>query len=238
MGVLDKLAAATPNTKLVEICLNGALQAEWDKLATSLQNVGIQDQSLAAEQTTGILQKMEEIRGEMIASQVQFEMEQLDWAERINLQAAHPPREGNFVDRIRNYNVDTYARAVIMGSCVSVTDGDGDKVTEIPSDLWDRLLGRGARGEPGYIKSALNAGEVNDLSVAAIEVNDTGTSIPPSAHSLLVSQDSGMSSEASGPGEAGSLPASSEAGSQPTSPSTSTSPTSAAPMETSSLAGD
>lgn len=238
MGVLDTIAAATPNTKVIKICLNGALQGQWDALEGSLQNVALGTQSLAAEQTTDILRQMEELREQIAASEVSFEMEQMDWAERINLQAAHPPREGHFVDRLRNYNTETYARAVIIASCVSVTDGTGDKATTIPAELWDRLLGKGARGDEDYIKSALNAGNVDDLTVAAIDVNDKGASVPPSARSLLASQDSGTSSEASGPGTAGSLPADSEAGSQPTSPSTSTPTTSAPPTEPSSLAGD
>lgn len=202
MSVLDTLAAATPNRRSVKICVNGALQAEWDALVEQLPDVVVET-SLAAENVTAVAQELEAMRGRIAASEVTFEFEQLEWTKRIALQAAHAPRPGHFVDGLRGFNVDTYTPLIIRKSCVAVVGADGDRATEIPDPLWTSLFGDpGDPDDPERppVKGSLNAKQVNDLLAAAIDVNDGVTSVPPSARSLLQSQDSGASSAQPSPG--------------------------------------
>lgn len=203
MGVLATLSGATPHRRIVKICVDGAAQAEWDVLLAELDEAVAQDSkagSLAAERTTEKLEQMEAVRERIAASEVSFEVEQLDWTARVALQAAHPPRKDNFIDQVRGYNVETYQLAVVRGSTEAVEDVNGDRATEIPDDTWDALLGRGKAGDEDYVKGALNAKDVDKLVRAAIDANDGETTVPPSARSLLVSQDSGASLAQPGPG--------------------------------------
>lgn len=202
MSVLDRLNAATATTSSIKICLDGEKQAEWDQILNNLEDTSLQATSLAAEETTAKIDRMEALRAEVAASEVTFDMRQMDWTARLNLQAAHPPRAGDFIDRSRGYNVVTYSREVIPRSCTAVTDGEGDTTTNVPPDTWLHLLGRGEEGDPDYIPPALNFGQVEELFSAAVKVNDTGTSIPPSARSFSPNPGSGTSSKSSKPGKA------------------------------------
>jgi hypothetical protein len=43
VSVLDTIRAATPTRKAVTMCLDGALQAEWDSALAALDEAGEQD---------------------------------------------------------------------------------------------------------------------------------------------------------------------------------------------------
>lgn len=230
MGVLDTLTAATSSRKSVTICLDGAAQAEWEATFLTLETAALADEkpdagaSMATPtpNTTAVIEKLEEIRERMAASEVTFVFEQTGWTKRIALQAEHPARDGNLVDQLRGHNVETYTAAIIKSSCVSVTDGTGDTATDIPDALWDRLLGY-TDDDGTEHKGALNLRQVQSLYTAAAEVNDGDTRVPISARSLLQSQDSGASSEQHSPGT--SPRSGSAAGNRRTSPKSSTTKT-------------
>lgn len=231
MSVLDTLRAATPARKSVEMCVNGALQAEWDATLDELDKADETGTgSLAQPAVTEIADRLDALREQMAASKVTFHFEKMPWAARLALQAEHPPREGNMVDRIRGFNAETYYPAYIRGSVCSVVGVDGEEVTEIPDDVWDSLLG--VNGSAG----SLNTGQVNTLIGLADAVNNGQTSVPPSARSLLESQVSGASLAQPSPG-ADLPPSGSEDGSPSGSPSTSTSPTTSTSGDESALAG-
>lgn len=216
MSVLDTLKKASPNRRSVTLCVDGALQAEWDALTAKLQDAVTADTaagagSLAMPATTQLIEDMDSIRERMAASEVTFLFEQMPWEARLALQAQHPPREKNMADRIRGLNTATFYPALIRGSCVSVTGADGDTVTEVPDEIWEGLLGDPEAGTKG----SLSMGQVNQLTQAAQAVNDGETTVPPSARSLLGSRDSGASLAQPSPGT--SPPADSKAGSRPTS---------------------
>lgn len=203
MGVLATLSGATPHRRFVKICVDGAAQAEWDRLLAELDEAVDKDGkvgSLAAENTTAKLEQMEAVRERIAASEVGFEVEQLDWTSRIALQADHPPRKDNLFDQVRGYNVETYQMAVVRASTVAVEDVNGDRATEVPEETWRSLLGHGKPGDDDHVKGALNAKDVDKLVRAAVDANDGETKVPPSARSLLVSQDSGASLAQPGPG--------------------------------------
>jgi len=218
MGVLDKLNAASPRTVTEEICLDAALEHEWDLLQRSLPDAAKADDDAAAleeegasladpmPQTRARVDAMEELRGRMAASVVTFVFGGMPWTERLELQASHPPRKGHLVDSLRGWNIETFTRALIQRCCREVTDADGDTLTEIPDEVWDDLLGREARPATDDERAReakppkLNYQQVNRLFVAAFKTTDGEAQVPPTARSLLVSQDSGASLAQPGPG--------------------------------------
>lgn len=228
MGVLDTMNAASPSRKTVPMCLDGAVQAEVDAIEASFQAALDEDKkghgSLAnpAPAFTAAVHRREELREQVARSQVTFVFERMPWTERVALQAEHPPRTGNIADLARGYNFETFLPALIRGSVVEVTDATGDTETDIPDDTWDSLLGtpavaaaKAADGQPARRASAgsLNHAQVSRLVDAATAVNEKSTTVPPSALSLLASQDSGESSAQPSPGT--SARAGGKAGSRP-----------------------
>ena len=193
MSVLDTLKAASRSTREVTLCVDSALQAEHDAALDKLNRAAEQDArdgSLAEPQpaTIAAAKAMEDVRDRMEASLVTFRFVQLPWAERLMMQAQHPPRDGNIADTFSGYNVESFTPALIRACCVAVIGTDGEEVTEIPDDVWDSLL------------AALNYQQVNLLTTAALMVNDQETKVPPSARFLLESQDSEASLSQPDPG--------------------------------------
>ncbi|HEY1179555.1 MAG TPA: hypothetical protein VGF17_25655 [Phytomonospora sp.] len=202
MGVLDTLANGSPNQHSVTMCVDGALQAEWDATVNAIEDAAAADEragSLAMEHLTAAVAHLDEIRDKVAASEVTFLFRQLPWPKRLTLQSEHPPRDGNLVDQVRGFNVETYLPALIKASCVSVTDAAGDTATTIPDPVWQGLLG-GVHDNGDHVDGSLNFKQVNDLVQAATEVNDSETRIPTSARSLLKSQDFGASLAQPDPG--------------------------------------
>lgn len=203
MGVLDTMGSATRGTREETLILDAALAARWDELNQSLlaaTNTDDKDDagSLAVSSVTRIATEMEEIRGQVEASQVTFEFEPMDWADKVLLQAEHPPRDGNVADRLRGFNVSTFVPAIIKACCVKVTDAAGDEATEIPDEKWDHLLGNPDADPP--IRPALAPGQVTKLFVSAQDSNQGESKVPPSARFLLESLDSGASLAQPSPG--------------------------------------
>lgn len=223
MSVLDTLRGATAARKSVTMCVDGALQAEWDSLKDQLDDAAREDTqngSLALPKTTAIVNQMDELREKVAASEVTFLFEKMDWSERLALQAAHPPRDNNLPDRIRGFNNATFYPALIKASCVSVAGADGDVATDVPDEVWDALLGTPATDDKPAVPGSLNLGQVNTLSAAANHVNDGETTVPPSARFLLGNQDSEASLAQPSPGTP--PPSGSEDGNPSGSPTTST----------------
>lgn len=243
MSVLDTLKAATPARRKVRVILDAALQAEWDDALDALQEAVRSDKtrdpgaSLAdVPAVTGAREHLDEIRGRIAASEVVFEVEQLDWRQRLAIQAQHMPRRGHAIDETRGWNSDTYPPAIIKATVVKIVGrgplGEPDETTDIPAEVWDHLLGVPARepdpddpddeGQPA-IKAALNLRSIMDLQSAAESANDKVSAVPPSARSFLAIPGSGASSTQPGPGE--SAPDGSEGGSPAGSPTSSTTTT-------------
>lgn len=237
MGVLDTLAAATLARRTVTMVLDGALHAELEahdfgaaldrdeaavREATALDDAA-QDFENPTRHVDALdhtahfkaaVEAHEALRDRILASQVTWTLQSLDWRERIALQAEHPPRPGNVGDSVRGYNFEAYLPELIRRSVVSATDGAGDTTPgdKIPSTTWDALLGvagvpaREATGdEPARkarkaVAGSLNSAQLNELLEAATEVNEKGPTVPTSARSLLESLDSGASSTQPSPG--------------------------------------
>jgi hypothetical protein len=201
VSALDALRAATPTRKAVTMCLDGALQAEWDAAVEAIDEAAKKDAeggSLAGAMpaTEAAFKHLDSLADKVSASEVTFlfAAERLSWGEYLRLQADHKPREGNVLDRIRGFNVETFYPALIRATCVSVSTADGEP-EEVPADVWDTLLGDGDK--PG----SLNLKQVNNLVAGAEFVMNGETAVPPSARSLLKSRDFGASLAQPSPGE-------------------------------------
>lgn len=243
MGVLDTLNAAAPARRTVTMCLDGATQARVDAIDATFQAAVDHDTMHGTVEDprpalTAAVNEREQLRDAIAASTVTFVFERVPWAERVAIQAAHPPRVGVLVDARSGFNFETFWPAMIRRSVVSVTDADGDEVTDIPDETWDALLGtpptpvldddEQETGEvvPGTAGS-LNLSQVNRLIAAANIVNEESPAVPRSARFLVESQDSEASSTPPSPGT--SAPDGSTAGSRPGSPTSSTTTTDPTP---------
>lgn len=193
MSVLDTLKNASARTREVTLCVDGALQAEYERLKESLEEAAEKDVTSASLADPGqnvreAVEALAAVEERMQAALVTFKFRQLPWTQRLALQAEHPPRDGNIGDGFRGYNVETFIPVLIRESCASVVGADGDEQTKVPAEVWDTLL------------AALNFQQVNLLSQAALTINDQDTQVPTSARFLLESQDSEASSEQPSPG--------------------------------------
>jgi hypothetical protein len=213
MGVLDTIQQATKARRSVKLILDAALDDEWLSLQSQLVDAADKDAdagSLARPATTALVNRMEKIRAQVEASEVTFVFEQVPWAERIALQVEHPAREGNTLDRLSGYNVETFTPAIIRRACIGAF-GDGEtEPTPLDDKVWDDLFAK------------LNYGQVDRLLTVAIATNDGVARVPSSARSLLGTQDSGASLAQPGPGT--SARNASKAGSRRTSRKSSATP--------------
>jgi hypothetical protein len=203
MSALDRLAKATKARREVTLILDVALEAEWQSLRERLSEAADQDvlatmnaagevegasMANAMPATTALVEQMEALREQVEASQVTFLFESLSWSDRIALQAAHPPREGNRLDELQGANLDTFMPAVIRATCFGVRDGDGEEPEPVPDETWDTLL------------PTLAFAQMQRLYDGAATVNDGLAQVPSSARFLLETQDSEASSQQPGPG--------------------------------------
>jgi hypothetical protein len=191
MNVLDTMKAASAARRQVTLCLDGALLAEHDELQKALVQASFDDGDKKGANRTATLavaDRMDKVRERMAASEVAFTFQRLPWAERLTLQADHPPRDGNVRDAMEGANTETYMPALVKASCVSVKGADGDEATDIPNDLWDTLFDQ------------LQIGQFETLFSAAKNANDMAAMAPISARAFLTSQDSAVSLTSPSPG--------------------------------------
>ncbi len=133
MGVLDKFDQSTKFSATVELILDKAVDAEWRKLAAELDDAAVRDHgSLAMPATTKIIQQMDALRDQVEASKVTFAFDQLDPFDYIELQAAHPPKPGVMADQLQGWDSKLFPRALIMETCVSVTDATATRRPRSP----------------------------------------------------------------------------------------------------------
>lgn len=233
MSVLDTLRAATPARTTVTMCVDGSLQAEWENVQEELADVDVNSGSLAKTAVGEIADRMDEVRARVLASEVTFTFERLGPWDEIALRADHPPRDTNPIDRLRGFNVETYYAALIRACCTSVTKRGSDDPEPVPDDVWGGLLGAPAATDAEgnvvtpAVRGSLNTRQVNNLIAAAEKVNGGETTVPPSARSLLESQDFGASLAQPSPGTP--PPSGSKGGSRPTSRKSSTKKTARTP---------
>ena len=152
--------------KIVNLCTDAALQAEWEQANEALINAPreVQDDRLNGGNSTATLARaVQDVEQRMLASTVKFRLRGLrrsEWSERV---AANAPREGNDDDKARGYNTDTFYDDVISRSIVEVTQ-DGEPVDFDPLTEWEPLADEMTDRQYAQFAEAvwnLNRGEVS-----------------------------------------------------------------------------
>src|SRR5699024_7108268 len=112
MGARMALKITRPE-KVVTLCTDAALQAEWEEAQDARRAAG--------NSTVKLAHAVQDVGQKMLASTVRFRLRALrrsEWTERV---AANPPRDDNADDKARGYNQETFYDDVIARSIVEVT---------------------------------------------------------------------------------------------------------------------
>jgi len=194
----------------VRVCLRGDLATRFAALERELHEARKADaDSFAGGAEREVVTRLQALRAEMAAAEVEFEFEALAPGRPLQVVAEHAPRPDNDIDRLFGFNQATYYNALIRESCVSVTDDAGvtAAASDLPADAWEAML------------TGLGDGDFELLADAAADANGRAT-VPFSRIDSLISQSSDVDSK---PRKRGASPRSgSTAGSRGSKPSMST----------------
>lgn len=153
------IAGATLRETTVPLCLAGHLLAEYEELERKLSDAAaMMSDSLAGSPRVRVARRMEELRTEMAAHQVDFRLRALDPEAWSDLRAAHPGTEGQLFDP------DTFAPAAIAACAISPV---------MTPEQYGRLAKK------------LTEGQQNSLFNAVWDINNRAVSTVP--FSLLAS---------------------------------------------------
>lgn len=160
---IDKeLDEATPQTKVVPICLRGALVEEFERLDAELQEITRVETS-APSLASGthkreLAERVEALRQEMLAKSVPFHLKAMGRTAWTKLLDGHPPRSDSDLDRMRGFNEETFFPALIRASVSSPV---------LTPERWTKLL-----------DVTLSPGQFETLANAAWELNRRGVDVP------------------------------------------------------------
>lgn len=149
--------------RLVKICLDGTLVAEYEAVEAELQEA--RRAAIADKRLNSPVTKLEKRKAELYKAQedssVTFKLRALPRAVWADLKAAHPPRKGRETDENLGYDVDTCLNAAMgaKGTIVEVIQ-NGEPIEFSAAD-WDALspdLSDGQWGEFQLALSSLNGG--------------------------------------------------------------------------------
>lgn len=172
--------------KVVQLCLDAALRAEWEALTKRLADEmkrPVQDDRL--NQVSGakdLARQVGEIEDRMAAETVEFTlrgMRRNDWAQKV---AAHPPRKGDTADAQYQINTATFFDDVLAASIVDVTRA-GSPIVFDPASEWSALA------------DEMTNGQYSEFVDAVLELNRGAVGVPFSraAASLRSPDSSGTS---------------------------------------------
>jgi len=163
-----ELDDATPQTKVVPICLRGKLVEQFEALEEQLQDISRVELSAPSLASGGrkreLAEQIEALRREMLAKSIPFHLQAMGRTEWNKLVDLHPPRPDNDVDRLRGFNEEEFFPALIRASVASPT------LTEA---RWTKLL-----------DVQLSPGQFEALAGAAWELNRRGVDVPFSRAAL------------------------------------------------------
>lgn len=157
----DRLAAAKPAERSVEVCLRGDLRAEHDALTRELKRIRAGAvQSLAGQadeaKVAQTIQALEaQMADEMLTVTVRA-LSRMDWRKLVE---QHPPRQGNDGDRVLGAD---FAALMDEATPRCVVD------PEMDAEDWERL------------NEVLASGDWDRIYTAVWEVNREGGDVPKS----------------------------------------------------------
>lgn len=170
--------------KVVTLCLDAGLQAEWERATAELaaaQRGEVSDGRLGS-RVGSVAARVREIEERMRGAEAHFVLEGLRrdvWAQKV---AAHPPRDGNDQDRSLGVNVSSFFDDVLELSVAEVTQG-GEPVEFDPAVDW------------GPLADEMTDGQYGQFVEAVLELNRGATSVPFSRAASRLSRDSSETSK-------------------------------------------
>jgi hypothetical protein len=170
-SIKDKLKAARRAERVVPVCLRGDLAAEFTEARSQFDQLPEEDDSLAAGgKRRELRERMEQIRGEMAESTVDFRLRALPRTRWSELIAKYPPREGVAGDKRMGVNEDEFSAALIREGLVE---------PELDEDDWAAL------------EESLSFAQWVDLGAAAWALNQSTVNVPflpPASPSRRISE--------------------------------------------------
>lgn len=165
----SKLKAAKLPSTTIPVCLRADLVAEMAALDIQLRNITMpadQDRLVGNAAAVRLSQQIEALRQEMIAGSEDFVLRAIPRPRMREIEAAHPPRDGNARDEATGYNLDAVMQQVLRESIVSPVMDD---------ETWAELV------------AVLSDGQWDELTDGAWEVNKGRVSVPfsPRASQIL-----------------------------------------------------
>lgn len=158
----DRLAAAKPAERSVDVCLRGDLRGEWDALERELKrlrkavsNRSMVEQAREAEIAAEMDALEKAMAGEMLTLTFRA-LPRSDWRKLVD---QHPPREGHDGDRVMGANFQALMEEVAPMCAVA---------PELDEDDWERL------------NTVLSSGDFDRIFTAVWEVNREGGDVPKS----------------------------------------------------------
>lgn len=137
---MSKLTVRRPE-RLVPLCLEASLQAEWEKAEADLVQARKAPPSEMMTGDTTILDlaaTVVALEAQMLAEVVHFRLRALPRSKWAELLAAHPPKDGNDDDKAFGADKGAFFDEVILHSIVGVTRGD-EPVDFAPETDWPAL---------------------------------------------------------------------------------------------------
>lgn len=171
-----KLAKASLPERSVDLCLNGALRADYDQLQTELVQMTADGSGRLGgnPQARAVAEQMQALRDEMADSEVTVTLRALPNARWMQLVTDHAPRKDNTGDATVGYNQATFYPALIRESFVDPVLDD---------DEFTQLL------------DALNSHQFDELANAAWALNRGDVRVPFSALASETLRNSGETSQ-------------------------------------------
>lgn len=157
----DRLAAAKPAERSVDVCLRGDLGAEHDRLNAELKRVrqGITGTLGSQAQEAEIAARLTAIEAEMADEMLTLTVRALNRSAWRELVQKHPAREGNLGDRAIGANFQALMDEAIPACTVQ---------PDLDEEDWARL------------NEVMSSGDYDRLATAVWEVNREGGDIPKS----------------------------------------------------------
>lgn len=136
---MSKLGLTRPKAT-VPLCTNLDLAAEHERLERDLKEAQRQALTDPRENSPvpGLVAQIQDLEQKMRDHTIEFELQALPKKRFAEIEAAHPPRDGNDQDKALGLNLATGPDAVISepGSIISVTGSDGEPIDFTGAD-WE-----------------------------------------------------------------------------------------------------
>lgn len=185
---MSKLGLTRPKAN-VPLCTNLDLVAEHERLERDLKEAQRQALSDPRENSPvpGLVAQIQGLEQKMRDHTIEFELQALSKKRFAEIEAAHPPREGNDQDKALGLNLSTGPDAIIaeMGpegsSIVSVTGADGEPIDFTGADWQSEADG-------------MSNGQWQNFAMAVLRLN-RGTDAAP--FSVAASRQTRLSAQSS-----------------------------------------